>query len=131
MAHFARIQNNLVTQVVVVHNNELLVDGVESEHAGISFLQNLYGQDTTWVQTSFNKTFRKNFAAIGFTYDTKKDVFIPPQPYQSWSLNDEICQWNPPVPMPVFGGNPYVWNEETLSWDEIDMNPNPTPVEFL
>jgi hypothetical protein len=131
MAHFAKIQNNLVTQVVVVHNNELLVDGVESEHAGISFLQNLYGQDTAWVQTSFNKTFRKNFAGVGFSYDEEKNAFIAPKPFASWILDEGTCQWVSSVPEPTFRGNPYVWDEETLSWVEVKINPNPTPVEFL
>lgn len=132
MAHFAKIENNLVTQVVVVHNNELLVDNVESEQAGIRFLQNLYGADTVWVQTSFNKTFRKNYAGIGDTYDSVKDAFIPPKPYPSWLLDESTCQWNAPVPAPdAFGDYAYVWDEKTLSWEKIKITDNATPVEYL
>ena len=132
MAHFAKIENNLVTQVVAVHNNELLVDNVESEQAGIRFLQNLYGVDTVWVQTSFNKTFRKNYAGVGDTYDSVRDAFIPPKPYPSWLLDEATCKWDSPVPKPdAFGDCYYVWEEETLSWKEIKTNGNATPVEYL
>ncbi len=132
MAHFAKIENNLVAQVVVVHNNELLVDGVESEQKGVNFLQSLYGEDTTWVQTSFNKTFRKHFAGIGFSYDANKDAFIPPKPYPSWLLDESTCEWVPPIPSPdAFGDYIYVWNEETLSWDKTKISDVATPVEYL
>jgi hypothetical protein len=131
MANFAKIENGVVVQVVVVHNNELLVNGVESEQAGVSFLKNIFGQDTVWVQTSFNGNMRKNFAGVGFIYDPTRDAFIPQQPYPSWTLNESTCRWDAPTPAPTFGGNPYLWDEATLSWVEVEMNPNPTPVEHL
>ena len=131
MANFAKIEGGVVTQVVVVHNNELLVNGVESEQAGVAFLKNIFGQDTGWVQTSYNGNIRKNFAGIGFNYDLSKDAFIPPQPYPSWTLNETTCQWDAPTPTPTSGGNPYLWDEATLSWVKVDMNQNPTPVEHL
>jgi hypothetical protein len=131
MANFAKIENSLVTQVVVVNNNELLVDGVESEQAGVAFLNGIFGQDTVWIQTSFNGNIRKNFAGIGFTYDQTRDAFIPQQPFPSWTLNEENCRWVAPIPEPTFGGKPYLWNEETLAWDEVEMNQNPTPIEHL
>ena len=117
MAHFAELdENNIVKQVIVVHNNELLVDGVESEQAGIDFCVNLLGG--TWIQTSYNNNFRKNYAGPSFEYDPIKDAFIPPQPYPSWVLNEETCRWESPIPYPADNKN-YYWNEETLSWIEV------------
>jgi hypothetical protein len=114
MAHFAEIdENNTVTQVIVVHNNELLVDGVESEAKGIDFCQSLFGGN--WVQTSYNANIRKNYAGIGYTYDSDRDAFIPPKPYPSWILNEDTCNWESPMPYPEDKLN-YYWNEETLSW---------------
>lgn len=118
MAHFAQLDNdNKVTQVIVVANDELLLDGVESEVKGILFCKSLFGEDTKWVQTSYNGNIRKNYAGIGYTYDADKDAFIAPQPYPSWTL-DADAKWQPPVAMPT-DGNMYTWNEETLSWDEV------------
>ena len=93
MAHFAQLNDsNVVTQVIVVNNNELLVDGVEQEAKGIAFCQTLLGG--TWVQTSYNGTFRKHFAGIGFTYDTQRDAFISPQPEgEGWLLDEVTCIW--------------------------------------
>lgn len=114
MAHFAELdESNVVTQVVVVHNNELMVDGVESEAKGIAFLQGLYGHDR-WKQTSYNGNRRRNYAGIGFTYDASRDAFIPPQPFASWTLGDD-CLWHPPVPMPS-DGKPYRWDEDAGEW---------------
>jgi hypothetical protein len=77
MAHFAELnENNVVTRVIVVHNNELLDNGVESEAKGIAFCKSLFGGE--WVQTSYNSNFRENFAGIGYTYDQELDAFIPP-----------------------------------------------------
>jgi len=116
MAHFAELRmDNLVRRVIVVHNNELLdEDGVEQEALGVAFCENLFGG--VWVQTSYNANFRKNFASIGFTYDSTRDAFIPPKPFASWVLNEETCLWETPVAMPD-DGNVYVWNEETVSWE--------------
>ena len=117
MAHFAELdESNIVTQVVVVHNNELLDNGVESEAKGIAFLASLYGHDR-WKQTSYNATIRKNYAGIGFTYDADRDAFIPPQPFPSWTLS-EACRWEPPVPMPSDGG-PYQWDEDAGAWANV------------
>jgi len=84
MAHFAQLDdNNIVTQVIVVANDELLLDGVESEVKGISFCKSLFGEDTKWKQTSYNGNIRKNYAGIGYTYDASNDYFYAPQPYPS------------------------------------------------
>ena len=125
MAHFAKLdENNIVTKVVVVHN-----DVATSESAGVAYLNNLYGTSDTWKQTSYNTyggehaldgtPFRKNYAGIGFKYDQTRDAFIEPQPYDSWTLNETTCQWEPPVVKPI-DNNHYNWNEETQQWDLVD-----------
>ena len=118
MAHFAEIdENNIVKRVIVIHNNMVMgSDGNEDEAKGIEFCNSLYG-DTNWVQTSYNNNMRKQFAGIGFSYDDVNDVFISPQPYPSWSL-DENHDWQAPTPMPE-DDKKYAWNEDTQSWDEI------------
>jgi len=114
MAHFAKIGNdNIVERVEVVSNNV-----VTDEQAGITFLQNLYNDTATWKQTSYNNNIRKNFAGIGYTYDSSKDAFISPQPYSSWTLNDDTCRWEAPVVYPD-DGELYEWNEDTTSWDAV------------
>lgn len=119
MAHFAEIGlNNTVVRVIVVKNDLLMdADGNESEQLGVDFCRDLLGG--TWLQTSYNGTIRKNFAATGYTYDDAKDAFIPPQPYSSWVLNNTTCNWEAPVTQPD-DGNMYIWNESTLSWDGVD-----------
>ena len=121
MAHFAQIdENNIVQQVIVVHNNELLDEnGVEQESKGIEFCKNLLGGN--WVQTSYNAAFRKNYAGTGYTYDPVRDAFFEPKPYDSWVLNEETCQWEAPIPYPL-NGKIYRWDEETVSWVEIDFS---------
>ena len=101
MAHFAEIEtDNTVLRVIVVHNNELLDEsGVEQEAKGAAFCQSLFGG--TWVQTSYNGTIRKNFAGAGFTYDTARDAFIPPKPFDDWVLDEQTCQWVDPNPNPT------------------------------
>lgn len=118
MAHFAEIgPDNTVLRVIVVNNNELLDEnGNESEAKGVEFCRNLLGG--VWVQTSYNGTFRKNYAGAGFTYDSTRDAFIAPQPFQSWSLNEDTCRWESPIPMPI-DGNVYHWDEQTVSWKEV------------
>lgn len=120
MAHFAQLDdNNQVTAVIVVHNNELIdASGQESEAQGIAFCQSLYGSDTRWVQTSYNANFRGSFAGIGSSYDAVRGAFIPPRPYQSWQLDETTCLWNPPVPRPEDDGKRWDWDEATLSWAE-------------
>jgi len=128
MAHFAKLdQDNIVIKVNVVHNNELLVDGTENEQKGINFLNTLFNTSDNWKQTSYNTNggvhklggtpLRKNYAGIGYTYDADKDAFIPPQPYSSWTLNEDTCRWEPPVAYPD-DGKIYIWNEETTNWVE-------------
>jgi hypothetical protein len=123
MSHFAKVDNNIVKNVIV---------------AELEFFDNFI--DTSpgrWIQTSYNtrggihydpetnepstdqsKALRKNYAQIGYTYDESKDAFIPPQPYPSWILNEETCLWNSPVPYPA-DGQVYIWNEETTVWEQI------------
>jgi len=118
MAHFAEIDsNNTVLRVIVVHNNECLDEnGQESESKGAAFCGNIFGG--TWVQTSYNGTIRKNYAGIGFTYDSTRDAFIPPKPFASWLLNESTCQWGAPTAMPE-DGKRYTWDEATTSWVEV------------
>ena len=115
MAHFAKIENTLVTQIIVIDNSDILDgDGNESEALGIKICQDLLGG--TWVQTSYNANFRKNFAGIGYEWRSDLDGFIPKKPYNSWLLNQTTCQWEAPAPYPN-DGNDYIWNEETEAWD--------------
>ena len=118
MAHFAQLdENNLVTNVIVVANEELMEDGVESEAKGIAFCQSLFGGN--WKQTSYNGNMRKNYAGIGYTYQADIDAFVAPKPYASWVLNID-AQWYPPVPHPE-DGKPYLWDEPSQSWVEIQQ----------
>jgi len=120
MSHFAKVENNIVTQVIVAEQD---------------FIDKQRG---VWVKTSYNTRggvhyspnsnepdegvpLRKNYASIGFTYDTTRDAFIPPQPYPSWNLNEDTCLWESPVPYPE-DGNLYIWNEETQQWDEVSIS---------
>ena len=127
MASFAKIENNIVITVESVVN-EVLKDsnGIEQEQIGIQFLRTLYNEpNSIWKQTSYNThggvhdnngtPFRKNHAGIGFTYDSERDAFIPPKPYNSWILNEQTCNWEAPVAYPT-DGQRYYWNEETQSW---------------
>jgi hypothetical protein len=120
MAHFAELdENNVVKQVIVVHNNELKgANGVEYENKGVEFCNSLFGH-TSWVQTSYNHSMRKQFAGVGYTYDDVNDIFIAPQPFPSWSLDDN-SDWQAPTPMPE-DDNMYSWNEDTQSWDLVEL----------
>jgi hypothetical protein len=107
MAHYAKVENGIVTEVLVAEQ-----DFVDT-------------QEGTWVQTSYNThggvhvlggtPLRKNFAGIGYTYDADRDAFYHEQPYPSWVLNEDTCRWKPPTPRPD-DGNKYRWEEETLTW---------------
>lgn len=108
MSHFAKVENGIVTQVIVAEQ-----DVIDSGAFGDG-----------WVQTSYNtyggqhpegRPLRKNYAGIGFTYDQSRDAFIPPQPFPSWTLDEETCLWNPPIAYPD-DGNRYTWDEATTSW---------------
>ena len=118
MAHFAEIDdNNVVLRVIVVNNNELMDDNsVEQESLGQAFCQSLF--DGNWVQTSYNGSFRKNFAGVGYTYDQERNAFIPPKAYSSWVLNETTCQWEAPIPLPDSDSD-YIWDEDTTSWIEV------------
>ncbi len=108
MAHFAEISgsNNTVVRVIVSEQ-----DFINSGAVGDSF---------NWVQTSYNHNFRKNYAGKGYTYDEERDAFIPPKTFDSWILNEDTCVYDPPVEYPD-DGKIYKWNEDTTSWDEVDM----------
>ena len=114
MAHFAKVVDGVVTQVIVAEPEffQTFVDTSPGE----------------WIQTSYNTRggvhvnggtpLRKNYAGIGYTYDRVRDAFIPPKPYASWTLNEDTCLWDPPVAYPT-DGKPYIWNEQTQQWEEI------------
>jgi len=124
MAHFAEIDyENKVLHVSVVRNEDILdTNGNESEEVGIKFLKSIFGAPTRWVQTSYNNNFRCRYAGIGMVYNNQYDVFLQPQPYQSWTLNTETFEWDPPIPEPELteeqteSGNYYEWNEENKEW---------------
>ena len=103
MSHFAKLNNNTVTEVIVAEK-----DFINSGVVGDEFL---------WVQTSYNNNFRKNFAGKGYTYDKTRDSVIPPKLYSSWTLDETTCQWEAPIPHPDDGKN-YYWDEETINWTE-------------
>jgi hypothetical protein len=122
MAHFAELnENNEVIFVTVVHNNELMDNGIESESKGIEFLKHL-GENRKWIQTSYNCNFRKRYAAIGDHYDVERDAFISPKPFDSWILNDDTCLWESPIPHPDDTSKAYNWNEDILNWEEIQAS---------
>jgi len=111
MSHFAKVENGIVTQVIVAEEDFIATGAVG------------HG----WIQTSYNthgnqhpegRPLRGNYAGIGYTYDEQRDAFIPPQPYASWLLNEDTCLWDAPVAMPTEGG-PFTWNEETQAWAAV------------
>jgi hypothetical protein len=114
MAHFAKVNNGIVEKIIVA----------EPEFFN-NFVDDTPGE---WIQTSYNTRggvhsdggtpLRKNFAGIGFTYDSVRDAFYGPQPFPSWTLNESTCLWGAPVEYPD-DGNMYQWNEETQTWDEV------------
>ena len=125
MAHFAKLGvGNKVLEVHVVSN-----DIATTEQAGVDFLNNLYGTNDVWKQTSYNTIggvhqlggtpFRKNYAGIGWKYDPYRDAFIEPKPYLSWLLNEDTCLWEAPVAKPD-DGQRYNWNETNQTWDLIE-----------
>ncbi len=116
MAHFAKLnENNIVLEVNVVNNAAL--DPANEEASGIAFLTGWSGGYTNWKQTSYNGNIRKQYAGIGYFYDAVNDVFIAPQPYPSWSLNNNF-DWQAPTPRPEEGN--WYWDESTLSWTEVN-----------
>lgn len=121
MAHFAEIGlNNTILRVIVVNNEECKDQfGNESEIIGAKFCNSLFGG--VWLQTSYNGNMRKNYAGIGYTYDPDRDAFIPPQPFPSWLLDEQTCQWNPPIPYPT-DNKQYFWDEELKEWKTLDIS---------
>jgi len=117
MAHFAQIdENNIVTQVIVVADSDCGGGHYpEADPIGAAFCNNLLGG--VWKQTSYNNNFRKRYAGIGYTFDAGKDMFIAPQPYPSWTLDDE-GDWQAPVPYPD-DDKFYEWDEDNQTWVEV------------
>lgn len=110
MSHFAKVENGVVTQVIVAEQDFINSGAV--------------GDPATWVQTSYNthagqhpegRPLRKNYAGIGYSYDAGRDAFIPPKTYNSWVLDEATCLWNAPIPQPT-DGQTYIWDEDTVSW---------------
>jgi hypothetical protein len=122
MAHFAKIENNIVTSVIVIDDKDCDYQPFpDSEPIGQAAIAN-FGLDGLWLQTSYNTIagvhpnnlgFRKNFAGIGFSYDSALDAFVEPKPYPSWVLNTETCLYGPPIPQPEMS---LFWDETNLSW---------------
>ena len=112
MSHFAKVENGIVTKIIVAEENFINSGKV--------------GDPSLWIQTSYNthagqhpedRPLRKNFAGIGYSYDSIRDAFIPIKPYESWVLNEDTCLWDPPIPYPNADSNEfYKWNEENQSW---------------
>ena len=122
MSHFAKVENGVVTQVIVIEQDVLNLGH--------------WGDPASWDQTSYNTQggqhllggtpLRKNYAGIGFTYDSVRDAFIPPKPFASWVLNEETCLWDAPTPMPT-DGKMYTWDEPTTAWVEVTPPTEETP----
>lgn len=120
MAHFAKIENGIVTQVIVISNYY--------EATGQAFINNTLGLEGTWLQTSFNTLegvhsnggtpLRGNFAGVGYTYDEALDAFLPPKPFESWVLNEECYCWEAPIAYPDDGAR-YNWDEDSQDWIEV------------
>lgn len=115
MAHFAKLGKGNIIETVEVVSNDIAL----TEQAGVEFLNNLYNSRDVWKQTSYNGNIRKNFAGIGYTYDQTRDAFIPPKPFNSWTLNETTCRWEAPVAKPD-DDNRYTWNETNQTWDLIE-----------
>jgi hypothetical protein len=124
MAHYAFLDdNNIVTEVIVGRDEWEVVDGITDWEKAYSEVRNQVCKRTSYntiggVNTAGGTAFRKNYAGIGYTYDSTRDAFIAPKPFASWILDEETCEWNAPVEYPV-DGKLYNWNEATLSWDEV------------
>ena len=123
MSHFAKINSDGIVQKVLVAEQDFIDSGA-------------VGDASNWVQTSYNTrggvhyapnsnepdggvALRKNYAGLGYTYDSDKDAFIAPKPYPSWELDEDTCLWNAPIPYPA-DGKDYSWDEDTTSWKEIE-----------
>jgi len=118
MAHFARIEDGIVQQVIVIGNDDAPDPYPESETLGQAFIASL-GFGGEWRQTSYNGTFRLNYAGIGYEYREDIDGFIPPQPFPSWLLDESTGLWEAPVPYPE-GDGMYQWDEDAQEWVPVD-----------
>jgi hypothetical protein len=118
MTHFARVQDGIVTEVIVIEQD--MID------------TGLWGLPEEWVRTSYNThagvhkkggtPLRKNYAGVGYTYDEALDAFIPPKPFDSWMLDETTCHWKAPIEYPQ-DGNVYIWNEQDQQWDLSTVEP--------
>ena len=127
MAHFAKLdENNVVTHVYTIAQG-LMFDahGDESEELGIQYCQQFFGPGT-YVQTSYNGSFRRCYAGVGYTFNAERDVFFPPPPseYPSWVFNEDLWQYTYPIPEPKVDRVLYRWDEPTVSW-VLKTNPPP------
>jgi hypothetical protein len=126
LAHYAQLdENNIVTQVIVVGNDDCTdANGNEVESIGVAFCQKLLGAETNWKQTSYNNSTRVRYAGIGYSYNAELNAFIAPKPFASWVLNEETADWESPVgaapsltEAEVTAGSYYTWDEENGEWD--------------
>lgn len=114
MAHYAFLdESNIVVDVITGRNEGEVVDGISDWE---KYYEDFRGQKC--VRTSYNGSIRKNFAGINFVYDEQRDAFIPPKPFNSWTLNEDTCRWESPVPYPE-DNKDYVWNENQRNWEEV------------
>jgi hypothetical protein len=140
MGNFVKLNNdNFVIQGVSLINELFTINNIEIEQIGVDFLNKIYQTNDVWKKTSYNtlggihyqadnntpsldqsKAFRKNYAGIGYYYDSIRDAFIPPKPFPSWTLNEQTCLWQSPIPYPN-DGKMYTWNEDTGNWEEINF----------
>ena len=121
MAHFAKVENGIVVQVIVAEQD--VIDSGIFGHGWVQTSYNTrggvhYDPSTGEPSADQSKALRKNYAGVGYTYDENRNAFIPPQPYPSWTLDEGTCNWNPPTAMPT-DGKMYSWNESSLSWSEV------------
>ena len=119
MAHFAKIENGIVTQVIVVSNDKAPGEFPASEAPGAAFCSSLLGGGE-WKQTSYNGNFRVRYAGVGFEYSEEHDAFIAPKPFDSWVLNLENLVYEAPVPYPN-DGKVYEWDEDIINWVEVTI----------
>jgi hypothetical protein len=118
MTHFARVQNGIVTEVIVIEQD--MID------------TGLWGPPKEWIQTSYNThggvhihggtPLRKNYAGVGYAYDEALDAFIPPKPFDSWILDEATCHWKAPIEYPS-DGDRYLWDEENQQWVPYTSEP--------
>jgi hypothetical protein len=121
MAHFAKLNSVDIVEKVIVVNNDVLKDenGDEQEQLGIDYIKSVLGEGS-WKQTSYNGTFRKNYAGVGMKYDYSRNAFYcDKSPYPSWELDEDTCRWGAPTPYPD-DDKRYSWDEDTTSWKEIE-----------